>query len=45
STDVWVNFKVFGLMGLTFMFMMTQVPMIQKYQIVPDDDEDGQTKN
>ena len=45
STDVWVNFKVFGLMGLTFMFMMTQVPMIQKYQIVSDDDEDGQTKN
>ena len=45
STDVWVNFKVFGLMGLTFMFIMTQVPMIQKYQTVPDDDEDGQTKN
>ena len=45
STDVWVNFKVFGLMGLTFMFIMTQIPMIQKYQTVPDDDEDGQTKN
>ena len=33
STDVWVNFKVFGLMGLTFMFIMTQVPLIQRYHI------------
>ena len=33
STDVWVNFKVFGLMGLTFIFIMTQVPLIQRYHI------------
>ncbi len=37
TTDVWVNFKVFGLMGLTFMFIMTQVPMIQRYHIPEDD--------
>jgi len=33
STDVWVNFKVFGLMGLTFVFIITQVPLIKRYAI------------
>ena len=37
TTDVWVSFKVFGLMGLTFMFMMSQVPMIQRYHITEGD--------
>ena len=37
TTDIWVNFKVFGLMGLTFMFMMSQVPMIQRYRIMEED--------
>ena len=36
STDVWVNFKVFGLIGLTFMFMMTQIPLIQRYHLPED---------
>jgi intracellular septation protein len=40
TTDVWVSFKVFGLMGLTFMFMMSQVPMIQRYHI-PEEDSDA----
>lgn len=33
STEVWVNFKVFGLMGLTFVFVMSQVPMLKRYVI------------
>tara|TARA_E500000331_G_scaffold66258_1_gene60994 strand:- start:717 stop:1424 length:708 start_codon:yes stop_codon:yes gene_type:complete len=37
TTDVWVSFKVFGLMGLTFMFIMSQVPMIQRYHITEGD--------
>ena len=37
-TDFWVNFKVFGLMGLTFMFVMTQIPLIQRYHISEGDD-------
>ena len=37
NTDIWVNFKVFGLMGLTFMFVMTQIPLIQRYHIPEDD--------
>jgi len=31
STDFWVNFKVFGIMGLTMAFMMLQMPLLQKY--------------
>lgn len=42
STDVWVNFKVFGLIGLTFMFMMTQIPLVQRYHIPDDEDRPGQ---
>jgi intracellular septation protein len=33
STDFWVNFKVFGLMGLTFAFILTQIPLIQRFTI------------
>lgn len=32
STDTWVNFKVFGLMPLTLVFAMAQVPLIMKHQ-------------
>jgi len=35
STDAWVNFKVFGLMGLTLVFMATQVPLLQRHAIAP----------
>ena len=28
STDFWVTFKVFGLTGLTFLFILTQMPFI-----------------
>ena len=30
STDVWVNFKVFGILPITFIFTMTQFPLIKK---------------
>ena len=33
STDVWVNFKVFGILPITFIFTMTQFPLIKKYKI------------
>jgi len=32
STDIWVNFKVFGILPLTFIFTLTQFPVINKYQ-------------
>jgi intracellular septation protein len=31
TTDVWVNFKVFGVLPLTFLFAALQYPLLQKY--------------
>jgi intracellular septation protein len=31
STDFWVAFKVWGVMPLTFLFALSQVPLLQKY--------------
>lgn len=36
STDAWVNFKVFGLTGLSLVFAVLTVPVLQKYQIDND---------
>ena len=33
TTDIWVNFKVFGILPITFVFTMTQFPLIKKHQI------------
>jgi len=33
STDLWVSFKVFGILPITFIFTMTQFSLIKKYQI------------
>ena len=33
STDLWVDFKVFGIMPLTFLFTLSQLPLINRYQI------------
>ncbi|MEM9684054.1 MAG: septation protein A [Pseudomonadota bacterium] len=33
STDLWVNFKIFGILILTFAFTAFQVPLITRYQI------------
>jgi intracellular septation protein len=33
STDLWVNFKVFGLMGLTLIFILTQLPLLKRFAI------------
>lgn len=34
STDIWVNFKVFGLLGFTIAFMATQLPFINRHSKV-----------
>ncbi|MGV6809058.1 MAG: septation protein A [bacterium] len=31
SEEVWVNFKLFGIMGLTFAFMIAQIIYLRKY--------------
>ena len=33
STDFWVSFKVFGIMGLTFVFILTQLPLLNRYRV------------
>jgi len=35
STDFWVSFKVFGIMPLTVLFTLTQMPLIQRHTL-PD---------
>jgi intracellular septation protein len=33
STDMWVNFKVFGIMPLTVVFTLSQLPLISRYTL------------
>jgi intracellular septation protein len=33
STELWVNFKVFGILGLNLVFMMAQIPLIKRHQL------------
>src|ERR1700759_4563580 len=35
STDFWVNFKVFGMVPLTMLFAVTQMPLIKRYHLEP----------
>ena len=36
STDVWVNFKVFGVVPLTFIFAAFQYPLMMKHEAKPE---------
>ena len=36
TTDFWVTFKVFGLMGLTFLFGMCQMPLLHRHHIADE---------
>ena len=33
SEEFWVNFKVWGLLPISFLFTALQIPLIKKYQI------------
>ena len=33
STDFWVNFKVFGILGLTILFLITQTLLLKRYLV------------
>jgi intracellular septation protein len=33
STDTWVNFKVFGILPLTLIFAMAQIPLMQRHMV------------
>jgi intracellular septation protein len=40
STDFWVTFKVFGIMALTFVFVISQVYFMRAHMLAPDDEKD-----
>lgn len=42
STDTWVNFKLFGLTGLTFVFVFAQILYLFRYMIPDEDGEEEQ---
>ena len=35
STDFWVGFKVFGMVPLTMLFAVTQMPLVKRYHLEP----------
>jgi intracellular septation protein len=39
SQDIWVNFKLFGITGIMFVFIIMQTVLISKY--LPKDDSNG----
>jgi intracellular septation protein len=40
STDIWVSFKAFGFLPLTFIFAFAQLPLLQRYSLGDDGGED-----
>jgi intracellular septation protein len=40
TTDMWVNFKVFAVVPLTFLFAALQFPLLQKYEAPPNENPD-----
>jgi len=40
-TDLWVNFKVFGLMGLTLAFAVIQMMLVARYIVTDNSDGDS----
>ena len=42
SEAFWVNFKIFGILGLTMLFAMTQAPLMQRHHLPQDDEAEAQ---
>lgn len=45
DTDTWVNFKLFGLMGLTVAFLVLQVIYINRYMEKESGEDEKETKS
>ncbi len=43
SEEFWVNFKVFGLMGLTFLFVLTQLPLMNRHALPETAEDTGES--
>jgi len=37
STDFWVNFKVFGILGLTLVFALAQTPLMRRHHLAAEE--------
>ncbi len=37
STDAWMTFKLFGILGLTFVFLIAQAPMLSRHSMQSGD--------
>lgn len=40
GNDAWMTFKLFGITGLTFVFLLTQLPMIQRHSLEEETTQD-----
>jgi intracellular septation protein len=40
STDLWVNFKVFGILLLTLVFALAQTPLLNRHKLPESDEPD-----
>ena len=40
STDTWVCFKVFGIMPLTLLFSIAQLPTMNRHKLIEEEDKD-----
>jgi intracellular septation protein len=39
TTDFWAGFKAFGIMPLTVLFAVSQVPLIMRYEVKPSEEK------
>jgi intracellular septation protein len=39
TTDFWAGFKAFGIMPLTVLFALSQVPLIMRYEVKPSEEK------
>ena len=39
STDTWVSFKVFGIMPLTLLFSIAQLPTMNRHKLIENEDK------
>lgn len=39
ETDLWVDFRVFGILGLTMVFLLSQIPMTMRHMVDEPDDQ------
>ncbi len=39
DTDTWVNFKLFGMLGITFLFVIAQSVYLMRYMVPEDESE------